>query len=118
MNKETTNFIIKNTQLDDIYFSVINDIMPETVLDIGMFLKRNGSVSRASGGLSIKNQIILDGVDVMPSINLGVYKTIYDHITSKDDFITETYSGCFVKCYDLVIAFDFYRFIDENHVKK
>ncbi|MGN0240808.1 MAG: hypothetical protein ACI4CS_03895 [Candidatus Weimeria sp.] len=113
MKSKTENLIINNEYLDSIYFSVINDIMPDTLLDIGMYLKRTGSVSRSAGGSEIKGQVTIDGVDVMPDIKCGIYQVIYDHIISIDDFISEVTSGAFDKKYDLAIAFDLCEFIND-----
>ena len=117
MNKEIKDLIINNQELDKIYFSVINDITPKTALDIGMYLKRNGSVSRASGGLFINKPLTLDGVDIMPDLDTSVSSVIYDHILSLDEFITKVLSGHFKKRYDLIIAFDICHFIDKKQAE-
>lgn len=117
MNKATIDLIKKDPKVDGVYFYIINDLMPDSVLDIGMLLKRNGSVTRSAGGLSISWQMILDGVDVMPDLKAGVYSVIYNHITSLDDFISEVCSGHFEKRYDLIVAFDLCDFIDDKQAE-
>ena len=74
------------TNQDDmyIYFEIINQVEPNNVLDIGMFLKRIGAVSRHVMDLGIDADIRLDGVDYMSDMSVNVYKKIYDDILSCD----------------------------------
>lgn len=62
------------------YFQIINQLNAKSVLDIGMFLKSAGCVSRQACGLEIPGHVILDGIDLFPSIHIPVYEQIYNHI--------------------------------------
>lgn len=62
------------------YFSVINDICPTSIIDVGMFLKRIGAVSRQARGVEISRDIRLDGIDIFPDINPKVFNVIYDEM--------------------------------------
>ena len=59
-----------------LYFKVINDIQPKKVLDMGMLLKRAGALSRDIGNIEIDEGILLDGVDLLPEVDAGVYSGI------------------------------------------
>lgn len=68
-----------------IYFECVNQIAPARVLDIGMFLKRIGAVSRQVMGAEIPRTVCLDGIDFMEQTAVSVYQTIYDRIYSKEE---------------------------------
>lgn len=65
-----------------LYFEVIDRIEPNSILDIGMFLKRIGAISRQVMDKSINETVLLDGIDFMPDINIPVYSEIYNHYCS------------------------------------
>ena len=67
-----------------IYFEVIRQLNPVSVLDVGMMLKRMGAVSRQSMNCEISRDIRLDGIDFDPDVYLPVYKQIYSDIFSVD----------------------------------
>ena len=71
-----------------IYFECVNQIAPASVLDIGMFLKRIGAVSRQVMGAELPRAVRLDGIDFMEQTAVGVYRTIYDHIYSKEEALS------------------------------
>lgn len=75
-------------EIDDIsiYYNMINMVSPRTILDIGMFLKRIGAVSRRNLNAGIENKVILDGVDYMPDLKIPVMQKVYDNIFSVRDF--------------------------------
>ena len=66
------------------YFQIINQLNAKSVLDIGMFLKSAGCVSRQACGLEIPGHVILDGIDLFPSIHIPVYEKIYNHIFGRE----------------------------------
>lgn len=62
--------MILNNQNDMyLYFQMINELQPDSVLDAGMFLKRAGSVSRQMMGCGISEDVRLDGIDFSRSFN-------------------------------------------------
>ncbi len=73
--------MILNNQNDMyLYFQMINELQPDSVLDAGMFLKRAGSVSRQMMGCGISEDVRLDGIDFFPELQLPVWKNIYNKI--------------------------------------
>ena len=62
------------------FFQVINQIEPVSVVDVGMFLKRIGGVSRNILDQTIDENLRLDAVEVIDNISLPVYDTIYNDI--------------------------------------
>lgn len=63
-----------------IFFEIIEQLEPKSILDLGMFLKRVGSVSRNIMNREMPCDIRLDGVDFFPEINFPVWNNIYDEI--------------------------------------
>lgn len=59
------------------------------VLDVGMFLKRIGAVSRQAMGCEIDAKVQLCGIDLYPDVQLAVYDRIYDIIFPQKLFINE-----------------------------
>lgn len=59
----------------------------QTVLDVGMFLKKMGTVSRQALGSGIGMNVKLYGIDTIPEIRLAVYDKIYDEIITEKEFI-------------------------------
>ena len=55
--------ILKNENDIYIYFETIAQLEPKTILDVGMFLKRIGSVSRKAMDGGVPEDVRLDGVD-------------------------------------------------------
>jgi hypothetical protein len=104
MSKSFTNCL---NDITDISFLLrtVEQISPQSILDIGMFLKRVGCISRHALDDEIDPNCILDGVDCMPDIQVPVYDVIYDHIMSLEDFLSQTtvsgYQPFAVRKYDL-----------------
>lgn len=90
--------IIKNENSIYIFFQMIEQIKPQSVLDMGMFLKRVGSVSRKIMGCEVPASIQLDGVDFFPEVSFPIWKTIYHHTMTAERYF-EMENG---KRYDLV----------------
>ncbi|MBQ1194349.1 MAG: hypothetical protein IIX45_09585 [Lachnospiraceae bacterium] len=89
------------------YFEIINQTEPSSVLDIGMFLKRIGAVSRQCMGCEIDKNIVLEGIDFMGDISAPVYNTIYNTIYGgAEDIETIIGSGA---------SQGKYTFVDKNY---
>lgn len=69
------------------FYEVINDIKPQKVLDVGMFLKSVGSVSRKIMNLEIDEKVWLMGIDFCPVIQFPVFREIYNEIYTTKEFI-------------------------------
>lgn len=78
-----------------IFYEAVRQLEPERILDIGMFLKRVGNVSRSAMNLSIAENTRLDGIDFFPELSLPVWNYIYDEITDYREWFpagnTQTY---------------------------
>lgn len=74
-----------------LYFEIIRQLKPESVLDAGMFLKRIGAVSRQAMNAEISAGVELCGIDVMPECGAGVYGVIYDKVWNVKDFLNGIY---------------------------
>ena len=83
------NYYINNRDTNDIYlyFQMVRQIEPVSILDIGMLLKRCGAISRQVVDQGIPGETRLDGIDFKPELELPIYSTIYNHITSLDSFL-------------------------------
>ena len=62
------------------YFEIIKQTNAKRILDIGMFLKRIGALTRQVGELTIQPDIILDALDIPDAPDLPIYTTIYNNI--------------------------------------
>lgn len=96
------------------YLQVIIDIEPQKILDIGMLLKRIGAISRNIGNVEIDENILMDGVDIMPEVDAGVYSVIYDHIFTIKDFLYRIDSTNKTGRYDLTVAYGLADFINSK----
>ncbi len=63
-----------------VYYELIRQADPQSILDIGMFLKRCGAVSRQVMGLEISPKVHLDGAAFPGETDFPVYHRIYDTI--------------------------------------
>ena len=79
--------IITDKDLSYFYFEMIKSSGAQTVLDVGMFLKKMGTVSRQALGSGIGMNVKLYGIDTIPGIRLAVYDKIYDEIITEKKFI-------------------------------
>lgn len=82
------------TDADEIYtyFEVIRQLSPLRILDVGMMLKRMGTVSRQAMHCEISQAVRLDGVDFYPEAELPIYHAVYDHICSVEQLPDEVYN--------------------------
>lgn len=92
--------ILKNENDIYIFFETIGQLEPRSVLDIGMFLKRIGSVSRKVMNREAPKELQLDGVDAFPEIQFPVWDRIYDHRFDWESFCQGRVSGT----YDLSVV--------------
>lgn len=79
-----TSYYITDKNDIFVFFEVIRLGQPERMLDIGMFLKRIGAVSRNVKDFEIPKTTILDAYTLTPEREINIYKTIYDNIYIKD----------------------------------
>lgn len=79
--------ILKNENDIYIYFEAIEQLEPQKILDVGMFLKRIGSVSRKAMDREVLPDIRLDGIEFFPERAFAVWKQIYDSIISVPSFL-------------------------------
>ena len=66
--------ILKNENDIYMYFETIEQLAPQRVLDIGMFLKRIGSVSRKVMDREVPAEVCLDGIDLFPQFQFPVWR--------------------------------------------
>jgi hypothetical protein len=76
------------TNKNDMFMNieVLRQFEPESVLDIGMFLKRVGAISRSIEDWDISGTCLIDGVDFEPQVKADVYSRVYDDIETWQDF--------------------------------
>lgn len=72
-----------------IYFEAIEQLEPQTVLDIGMLLRRAGIVSRKAMNREIPEEIKLDGVSFTPQASFPALKNVYDKIMNIQTFLRQ-----------------------------
>ncbi len=72
--------VLTNRSAIYIYFDLIKQLEPKRILDIGMFLKRTGSVSRKMMARQVPESVILDGIDFFPEMNFPVWNNIYNRV--------------------------------------
>ncbi len=100
--------MVRDKNIMYIFCEVINQLEPESILDIGMFFKSIGGVSRQILGIEISDSIYITGVDTDKTNGLNVYSRVYNKIISKNG-ICEDKKRCYqdinqqVKKYDLAI---------------
>lgn len=85
-----------------LYFEIINQIEPDSIIDIGMFLKRIGAISRQVNGFFVPDNVVLDGIDIMPHLSVKVYEKIYDNIASIADLIGKTLKDDLKICKEVI----------------
>lgn len=83
------NYYLTNQNDIYLYFELIEQIEPRSILDIGMFLKRTGATSRQALELSFSSAILLEGIDFKSNISSPIYHTIYDTICDYNTFLLD-----------------------------
>lgn len=91
--------IIKNENSIYIFFQIIACLNPRLVLDMGMFLKRVGSVSRKIMGSEVPAAVQLDGVDFFPEVSFPIWNTLYNQTMTAERYFEMKND----KRYDLII---------------
>lgn len=81
--------MIKDDNIMYLFYNVINQLEPNTLLDVGMFFKAIGSVSRQIVSINIPDDIYITGVQMDNLDNLDIYNKIYDRIIQGKDIRTE-----------------------------
>lgn len=81
------NIVISDENMNYIFFQVINRIEAKRVLDVGMFLKRTGSVSRGMMDEKISESVQLVGIDFWPEITFPVWKYIYNDVYTVEEYL-------------------------------
>lgn len=80
------------TSGDDIffYFEIIKQLQPQSMLDVGMFLKRIGAISRQAMSMEISQDMFMYGIDFFPEVNLPIYNQVYNGILPKQIFMANS----------------------------
>lgn len=81
-----TNTMITNDNDIYVYFELIRQLHPSSILDIGMFLQRIGAVCRQAMSCEIPDSTCLEGIALMGQPSLPIYRKIYDKISPLSDF--------------------------------
>lgn len=93
--------ILKNENSIYVFYEVIEQLEPESILDMGMFLKRVGSVSRKIMDREVPKEVVLDGVDFFPEVSFPIWNTIYNGIETAEEYFDRMDH----KRYDLAAVF-------------
>ena len=72
--------MINNENTMYMYCNVLGQTEPEKILDIGLFYRQIGGVSRTILNSDVPKKCFITGIDLENSKNYGVYNTIYDAI--------------------------------------
>ncbi|MBQ4284558.1 MAG: hypothetical protein IJB96_11615 [Lachnospira sp.] len=83
-----------------VYFEIANMVEPERILDVGMFLKRMGAISRQAMLRTIDDDIYMCGIDCMEECQVGVYDNVYNRIEKMSDVCSDSVD-CKLGKYDL-----------------
>lgn len=107
---DISNVIINNWNDIYTYFQVIRAYKPDSILDVGMFLKRTGCISRRTMSFEALEAVQLDGIDLFPEYQLNIYLDIYDHVYTVDNMnlLPEN------KKYDMIIMLNTTDFISKE----
>lgn len=99
----------------DIYafFEIIDRAEAASILDVGMILKRIGSVSRQVKDKEITTDKKLIGVDFFPEVVCPVWNTIYDVIYKPNEiFLQENHQK-----YELAVVMQLEKCMDKEEVR-
>ncbi len=91
--------MITDTDVMYVYCEVINQLEAQKILDIGMFFKAVGAVSRSLLDMQIPQEYNITGVDIDKIPYLEIYDTIYNRITDVDELFNGAYKD---EKYDLI----------------
>lgn len=62
------------------YFEMINEIKPESILDLNMYLARLGAITRKYQDIYISDEIYMVGIDIPDKRKITACSKIYDKI--------------------------------------
>lgn len=85
--------ILKNENSIYMFYEVIEQLESEKILDVGMFLKRVGAVSRKVMSREIPEDRQLYGIDFFPELTFPVWDRIYDQIETAESYYTKQDTG-------------------------
>lgn len=97
-----------------IYTELIKQIEPNSILDIGMFMKRYGAISRQVITAEIPKDVWFVGVDYMPEVDIPIYHEIYDEILEMDE-VMKQYAD---QKFELIYALDLEKKFSRDEQKK
>lgn len=86
------------------YFEMLRQLSPKRVLDVGMFLKRIGAVSRQAMATELSSQIQLCGVDLFSEVPLPIYEQIYNEVLEKESFFLQQTKTFATEKFDVAVA--------------
>lgn len=92
--------ILKNENSIYMFYEVIQQLESEKILDVGMFLKRVGAVSRKVMSREIPENKKLYGIDFFPEITFPVWDNIYNRIEAAELY----YRNSDTRQYDLAVV--------------
>lgn len=93
--------ILRNENSIYMFYEIVEQLEPASILDMGMFLKRAGSVSRKIMDREVPKEVVLDGVDFFPEVSFPIWNTIYNGIETAEEYFGRMDS----KRYDLATVF-------------
>lgn len=91
--------MITDTDVMYVYCEIINQLEAQKILDIGMFFKAVGAVSRSILDMQIPQEYNITGVDIDKMPYLDIYDTIYNRITDVEELFKCAYQK---EKYDLI----------------
>lgn len=99
-----------------VYYEVIKQIGPESIIDVGMFLMRVGNISRQSMSCEIDGTITLDGI-CFDKKHLPIYGVVYNEIVPVDALWSDDIScryelGLAISVADRISLDEYKRVID------
>ncbi len=97
---ELSDYTIINKNDITFFWQIFQQIEPFSFLDVGMFLKRTGFISKMMKDPEADFLTKLEGVDFFPEIRLPLYRKLYAQIYTGDQFLT-LIQGKWEKQYEL-----------------
>lgn len=85
-----TIFCNSNSYLN-CYIEIIRQICPESILDIGMLMKRYGMLCRQVGEYEIDSKANITGIDYLADYKVGVFDHIYNQIITQKELLNGSY---------------------------
>ena len=92
-----------------IYFETISQLEPKKILDVGMVLKRVGSIARKVMDGEVPENVQLDGINIFQEVDFPVWKQVYNNIYRKEEFLTDSKD----REYDLIIMLGMEKLLEK-----